>query len=804
MSNESEQFRGQGDDASLRELVANAPWVLFAFRLKDGVMSVPYASPGLEKLFGIANPESLLQDATALFERMPPEDRQRIEASILESARTLAPWRGEFRIQRPDGALVWIEGKSQPRREEDGAVLWHGFCHDISRQRQTLAELKQARGVQELLIEQAPLSIAMFNRDMVYLAASRQWRQDFARGQEVLGRCHYEIVPDIPERWRQIHRECLAGAVRSEEQDPWLQEDGISRWIRWLVHPWHDADGQIGGILIFSEDVTARVQTGEQLQKSELRSRTLHGEAMRAELARREGEERLESIIHSAMDGIITTADSLRIVMVNPAAERMFGRSAFELLGQPLDLLIPERYRERHSAAMLTFGRTGVVPWRTGPGKVQGLRASGEEFPLEVSISFCEINGKTFYTAILRDISERDRTQKTLKALEVQVQQAQKMESIGQLAGGVAHDFNNLLTVILSSAEALEEEEWSLEDARELIRDIRDAGQRGASLTRQLLAFSRQEIVEPRVVDLGAVVSDTQKMLRRLLGEDISLTTRLNSASCPVKIDPGQWSQVLLNLAVNARDAMPRGGDLVIETRVIPPAPGEEGRRVALLISDTGCGMAAEVKARIFEPFFTTKSRGRGTGLGLAVVYGVVHQAGGTIDVESALETGTRFTITLPGVAQQASPSHAPEQAARTGSELILLVEDEESVRRVAARILRSNGYRVLVAEDGREALNILEHQEEPVRLLLTDVVMPVMDGSELVRIARIMRPGIRVLYTSGYMDDVVARRGVFTQGVAFLQKPYLPAVLLGRVREVLDAPGEDLPPRGGGARDNL
>ncbi len=382
------------------------------------------------------------------------------------------------------------------------------------------------------------------------------------------------------------------------------------------------------------------------------------------------------------------------------------------------------------------------------------------------------------------------------RQLEAQLRQTQKLESIGLLAGGVAHDFNNWLTVISGSTELLLEMKQGEADTVELREEIRHAGDRAATLTRQLLAFSRQEVVEPRVADLNSVVVDTEKLLRRLIGEDIALSTRLESGIGQVRIDSGQWSQVLLNLAVNARDAMPRGGRLSIETAGVTLTAAETegmppltpGHYVQLMVADTGVGMSPAVRSRIFEPFFTTKERGMGTGLGLSVVHGIVSQSGGFIDVTSEPGLGTIFRIYLPVVQSAAQGGHPAESSlVLRGQETILLVEDEEMIRRVATRSLWAEGYTVLQAANGREAVRVAAEHKRVIHLLLTDVILPELDGRQAAGQIVQRRSEVRVLYTSGYTDDAVVRHGVLHADVAFLRKPYTPLVLLQKVGQVLD-----------------
>lgn len=395
---------------------------------------------------------------------------------------------------------------------------------------------------------------------------------------------------------------------------------------------------------------------------------------------------------------------------------------------------------------------------------------------------------------------ERKQAERALRESEAKLRQSQKMEGIGQLAGGIAHDFNNLLTVINSYSDMLlGEVGFDNPFVRNGLDQIKEAGHRAASLTRQLLAFTRQQVLEPKVLDLNESVSNMAKLLRRLIGEDIALVLSPHPALGRVKVDPGQVEQIIMNLAVNARDAMPGGGQLTIETRNVEldnvdahqhPSV-EPGSYVMLGVSDTGCGMDTDTQTHIFEPFFTTKGPGKGTGLGLATVHGIVKQSGGSIDVSSELGKGTTFNIYLPrieGAAERLDPISAPNAAFR-GSETILLVEDEEMVRALAQAILERNGYTVLAAKNVHDALWVVQDGSTAIHLLLTDTIMPGMNGPELAQQVLAIRPAMKVLYMSGYTDKAFTSTTAWEPGTAFLQKPFTPQTLGQKVREILAEP---------------
>jgi two-component system, cell cycle sensor histidine kinase and response regulator CckA len=404
---------------------------------------------------------------------------------------------------------------------------------------------------------------------------------------------------------------------------------------------------------------------------------------------------------------------------------------------------------------------------------------------------------KSLMISTVWDVTERKRAEAEKEKLQVQLQQAMKMEAVGRLAGGVAHDFNNLLTVIIGYSELLQQKIGKESPMHREVEEIRRAGERASSLTQQLLAFSRKQIIEPKVVRLDLLVADMQAMLTRLIGEDIALQATTGKSLGTVKVDPGQFQQILMNLAVNARDSMPDGGKIVIETANVDLDEGYcavhpyilPGRFVMLSVSDTGQGMTDEVKAHIFEPFYTTKERGSGTGLGLATTYGAVHQAGGSIEVYSEVGIGTTFKVYLPRVEEEAAkpvmgdlPTDLPG-----GTETVLIVEDEGILRKLCVQILEQLGYRVLQARNGAEAIALAQGYGDRIDLLLTDVVMPGMNGRELATQLVLHRPEMKVLFTSGYTENAIVHHGVLDDEVSFLGKPYSPSSLAKKIRKVLD-----------------
>jgi len=525
-----------------------------------------------------------------------------------------------------------------------------------------------------------------------------------------------------------------------------------------------------------------------------LQTEVLDRKAAEAELAKQRSF--LRQVIDLNPNFIFAKDRDGRFTLVNQALADAFGTSVADLLGKTDNDLTPQTEEIDHfrndDLEVFNTLREKFIPEETITNQ------QGEVLWLQtVKRPILSDDGTaTQILGIATDITARKKTEEALSRSEEQLRQAQKMEAVGKLAGGVAHDFNNLLTAIIGHSEMCLRRLTREDGLYSHVEQIQKAGDRAAGLTRQLLAFSRKQILQPKVIDLNSIVGDLSLMLQRLIGEDIDLMMRLAPNVGKVKADPNQVEQVLMNLAVNARDAMPNGGKLTIETSNVylsdefasDHVTVASGHYVMLAVSDSGVGMDAATKARIFEPFFTTKEVGKGTGLGLSTVYGIVKQSGGSIWVYSELGSGTTFKIYLPLVADQVEQVETRRQAILKGEGTILLVEDEDVVREMVAETLKDCGYMVLIAGDGPAALDLSDEFSGEIKLMLTDVVMPQMSGRQLTEKLSPKRPSMKVLYMSGYTDDAIVHHGVLEEGTAFIGKPFSPDALVLKIGELLGA----------------
>ncbi|HXQ28978.1 MAG TPA: PAS domain S-box protein [Gemmatimonadales bacterium] len=741
-------------DERLRKFVEHSIDVI-ALLSADAV--IRYISPAVTRTTGYAVAEMVDHPAA---EFVHPDDLvyclSALQAAIAAPG---APQSLQFRVRHRSSGWVTIEGVGTSALGDPsiGGVIVN--FRDVTERARADDELRHSERLYRSLLEDAPEAIIVADAAGRILIANQQ-------ACELTGYSQAELlaltIPDtyLPED-RALAMERLRGITtlspfvgerRLRRKDGSCIDIGLS--LKQL------SDGRVQGVL---QDITERKRTEDRLRWLTL------------------------AVEQSPVSVIITDTEG-RIGYVNARFTEMSGYTAEEAIGQTPRLLKSGLTPAADYLALWDTVKGGRV-WR---GTLCNRRKDGTHYWHSASISpITNAAGKTtHFLAIQEDITER-------RALEDQFRQAQKLEAIGRLAGGGAHDFNNILTAIISYSDLVKDDLSPGHPALSDVDEIRRAGDRAAALTRQLLALSRQQVLEPRVLDLNELVLNLEKMLHRLIGEDINLITKLGTSLGAVKADPGQLEQVIMNLAVNARDAMPEGGDLVLETAnadldelyAAIHRPVVPGQYVLLAVSDSGTGMDEATQSHLFEPFFTTKERGKGTGLGLSTVYGIVKQSGGYVWVYSEPGHGATFKIYLPRVDEAADGLVAAESPGkpRRGTETILLAEDNAMVRESTRQTLMRYGYRVIEAINGADALQQAADHHGPIPLLITDVLMPEMSGRTLAERLHTARPGVRVLFMSGYTDDAALRRAIVESGAPYLQKPFSVEGLLRKVRDVLD-----------------
>jgi PAS domain S-box-containing protein len=739
--------------------------ILYRYRLHP-TRGFEYVSAAATRVTGYT-PQEHYADPDLGRKLVHPDDLPLLEAYVREERfeRPLT-----LRWRRKDGAVIWTEQRNVPVRNRRGRlVALDGIARDVTERRQAEFAIAASERRLRAVIEHEPECVKILDRagHVLEMNPAGLAMVEAESAADVVGR-------DISVLVHAEHR----AAFRALVDDGFAGRSGMLQFaitgfrgtVRWLetrTAPLRDEEGRITGLLGVTREVTER---------------------RRAEEALRRSEERYRSLVKGAAYGIYRSTVDGHFVEVNPALVKMLGYdSEADLLAVDVLRDVYREPAERHRLIeqYKDGGQiTGVeVEWKRKDGSPVTVRLSGRP-------TFDPAGALEGFEMIVEDVTAR-------RLLEDQLRQSQKMEAIGRLAGGVAHDFNNILTAITGYAELLLADLPQSDARRADVTEIRRAADRASALTRQLLAFSRRQVLQTRVLDLTEVVQGMEKMLRRIIGEDIELDTEL-AANGRVRADPSQLEQVILNLAVNSRDAMPRGGRLAIRTRDVElaePTARERalmpsGRYVVLQVTDTGMGMDSETQAHAFEPFFTTKEQGKGTGLGLATVYGIVKQSDGYVWLTSAPGHGTTFEIYLPAVDETAEhPVPRPETPdVRGGNEVVLLVEDDAAVASLARSVLERYGYRVLHAEHPDAALELARRHEGPLHLLLTDVIMPGMSGHDLRERLMQSRPGIPVVYMSGYAGEAGLQGRLLEDGAPFIPKPFTPQVLVLRVREALDA----------------
>ena len=725
------------------------------------------------EFFGYGREELLGKTVQELGLWVDPSDRARMmeeiraQGSVRDFSTTFRRKDGTIRdaLMAVEPLKAWHDGESSVDGTEPTLLI---MVVDVTERKRVETELRESRAFLEQA--QAIGHIGSWVSDPgEHMRASEEAQRIFGvagiafegRFETILALIH----PDDRAAVRAALSAALHGGQPYSMEHRIVRPDGAVRLVHAEAQVVHDEAGHPVKMVGIVQDITERKAAEVHLQEGEERYRVLFDE--------------------SPMPMWAYDPESLRIVMANQAAAAQYGYTTEELVTLSLPAIRPPEVNAEGIRAI----NLAMPPGRQSTGVFKHRRKDGSLLDVDVHLNDVNLGGRRLKLAVLHDVTQR-------RSLEEQLRQSQKMEAVGRLAGGVAHDFNNLLTVILGYSDILANRFHVGDSERAEIQEIRRAGERAATLTRQLLAFSRKQLLVPETLDLGSVVRGVLRMLERLIGEDITVSLVVAPDLGRVLADPGQMEQVVMNLSVNARDAMPKGGELLIELRNVDidaayasaHLGATPGPHVLLAVTDTGLGMAPEVLKQIFEPFFTTKPMGEGTGLGLSTVFGIVSQSGGTIWVESEPGHGTTFEIYLPRIAAVTVTPRMASGSVPTlaGSGTILLVEDEEQLRRLAKRVLELRRYTVLEARNGADALRVVREHAGAIDLLLTDVVMPGMSGPDLAAIFQRERPGVPVLYMSGYTDDAVVRSGLVSAGTQFLQKPFTPKLLAQRVQEAL------------------
>jgi len=795
----AEQAQREAEER-FRSLFENATEGIFQSTTDGRYLSV---NPALARMCGFASPSEMISSVEDLGKEIYADPHVRtVFKHLIEKYGSVKDF--EYEVRRRDGAKIWISENAHVVRNPDGEILsYEGTIEDITArkraelERQVTFEIIHAVNVTDNLDDLLSL-IHIALKKVLY--AENCFIALYEPG---TGMFHFPFFVDQfdqappPQR---VGKSCTAHVYRTgqamlipQRTFDLLAEEGKVELVgtpspSWLGVPLRTPAATIGVLVVqHYEDENAYTERDQEFLGSVGGQIALAIERKRSEEKVRESEARLRVLVEQLPAVLWTVDRELRFTSALGAGFARLKIRPDELVGMSLldyfetadQTFLPiAAHRRAVAGEPMTFH----VEWKSGSYAchVEPLRDSDGQVSGAICMSL--------------DITDR-------KQLEEQLRQAQKMEAVGRLAGGIAHDFNNLLMVIQGYSDLLVERLPDGDPLRRNAEQIQMASQRASSLTRQLLAFSRKQMLAPKILNVQSVVAEMEKILRRLIGEDVQLETSSAPDLGLIKADRSQIEQVILNLAVNARDAMPQGGRLTIETANVeldasyshPPAVLSPGRYVMLAVTDNGCGMDAETQAHVFEPFFTTKEKGKGTGLGLATVYGVVKQSGGYVWVYSEPGRGTSFKIYLPRIEETAVPAgrdgKSETQIPERGSETILLVEDEKGVRELAREYLASSGYTVIEAEDGHTALELAAMHVGPIHLLLTDVVMPGISGRELAERVSQIRPGIKIIYMSGYTDQAVVHHGILRNDAVLLQKPFTLMTLAGKLREMLAVP---------------
>jgi PAS domain S-box-containing protein len=758
LANSEERYRG---------LANNLPGFVYQFYSRDnGEQGFYFVDKRAEETFGLT-----VEPLSTCYERftacIAPDSQAQWVASGRKAVLNGVRWDFEGRFIKPTGEEKFVRGISDPVRFEHETV-WTGIVLDITEHMRAEEALRESDERFRSAFDFAAIGMALVSPEGRWLQVNSSLCRTVGYTEEELLASSVQSIthPDDLETDVTFTRQMLDGQIPYYQTEKrYLHKQGHVVWVLHSASLVRTSRGEPLYFVSQIQDITERKRIEREMTS-------------------------LVTAIEQTGEQIVITDLNGTILYCNPAFETVTGYRKEEVIGQNPRILKSGQHSDEFYQQMWRTLIGGSV-WN---GRITNRKKDGSLYQDESTISPIRnaAGVMTGFVAIKRDVTER-------LHLERQFLQAQKMESVGRLAGGVAHDFNNLLTVINGYSALLLKQVDPGDSLWQKINEIRKAGESAASLTRQLLAYSRKQVIEPRIVDLNASIRESERMLQRVIGEDITLATRLDPLLGLVMADPEQVRQVIMNLVVNARDAMPDGGRLDITTMNVDVSAATASMHpdakpacyVMVTVTDTGDGMDEKTRQRIFEPFFTTKETGKGTGLGLSTVDGIVRQSGGWIDVSSEPGVGTSFKLYFPRIGE--SPVQGEHEATRDkepdGGETILVVEDQHAVRRLTRNILKEYGYQVLEAANGDEALEIAQKHSGQIHLLLTDVVLPGINGKELSDRLKALRPALKVLFNSGYTADVIAHRGVLDQGVAYISKPFSPDTLVAKVREILAEP---------------
>ena len=741
----------------------------------DGLYT--YSSHILEKILGY-KPEEVV-GKIHFYDLFVPEKREELKKVAFKVFAGKERFKGFVnRNLHKNGTVVILETSGAPILDQQGRLLgYRGADTDITERKQAEEALRKSQLQQKALLDNIPDAAWLKDKESRFIAVNEALIQlsGYRAAEVLVGKTDFEIWPKkLAETYRSEDQEVILTKKRKIIEQSFVSPSGKITWVEKIKTPILNEKNEVIGTVGISRNITQHKQTEQALRENEKKYQSLYQE--------------FQGILNAIPDILCLISSDLKIVWANKRSAELFNKNRLDIIGKYCYQVWHNRtepckicpaQRSFHSR-MPEFEEVSSFD-----GRIWELRV------VPIIEDQSEVKG---VVELARDISQKKTAAQEMSSLQEQLRQAQKMEAIGRLAGGVAHDFNNLLTVIQVNTEISLRELRKDDPLRSKLEEVRNATERAANLTRQLLAFSRRQVLNLKVFDLNFILTDLEKMLHRIIGEEVELVTAFADDLGRVKADPGEIEQVIINLAVNAKDAMPHGGILTIETAnaeldkeyarthvsILP------GSYVMVSITDTGGGMTKEIQEQIFDPFFTTKEKGKGTGLGLSTVYGIIKQSGGDIQVYSEPGKGTTFKLYLPRVDEplEVLEEKGLAEEIPRGNETILIVEDDSAVRKIAVQVLIKQGYNVLVAESGGDAFLICEREKNPIHLVLTDVVMPKMSGPELIERLQKIRKDFRVLYMSGYTEKKVLKG--LDKEFSFLQKPFTIEALAKKVREVL------------------